>query len=98
MHVHEGQVCGSGSSMNAFANAGGHFNPRRQPHPMHAGDLPALLTSQRGEAFARTYTDRFLPRDVVGRTVIIHANADDYHSQPAGNSGARIGCGEIERQ
>ena len=32
---------------------------------------------------------------VVGRSVVIHADPDDYKSQPAGNSGKRIACGVI---
>ena len=41
------------------------------------------------------YTDRFRPCDVTGRSVIIHQMPDDYRSQPAGDSGERIGCGII---
>ena len=48
-------------------------------------------------AFQMIYTDRFTPADVIGRTAIIHLNADDYHTQPSGNAGAMIGCGEIQK-
>ena len=44
------------------------------------------------------FTDRFQPQDVVGRTVIIHDQPDDFTSQPSGNSGEKIACGEIESE
>jgi len=44
----------------------------------------------------RFFTNRFLPGDVIGRTVMIHENPDDYRSQPSGDAGKRIGCGVIQ--
>ena len=41
------------------------------------------------------FTDKFKPDDVIGKSVIIHENPDDYRSQPAGDAGKRIGCGVI---
>ena len=49
-------------------------------------------------AFGAFYTDRFYPEDVIGRTVIVHENADDFRTQPSGNSGAMIACGKIVRE
>ena len=60
----------------------------------HAGDMPSLLAND-GNAFLIFYTDRFHPEDVIGRAVIIHAHPDDMTTQPSGNSGAMIACGEI---
>ena len=70
------------------------INPTNQPHPMHAGDMPSLLASG-GMAFSAFYTNRFYPEDIVGKVVVIHANPDDFKSQPSGNPGAMIACGEI---
>jgi Cu-Zn family superoxide dismutase len=33
--------------------------------------------------------------ELIGRSVVVHADPDDYMSQPAGNSGKRVGCGVI---
>lgn len=88
-HIHENGCC-----EKDFTCAGGHFNPEGREHPFHAGDLPVLLSNQ-GYAFLVTYTQRFRPCDVVGRSVVIHQMPDDYRTQPAGDSGERIGCGVI---
>ena len=93
-HIHEEGEC-SGTNEDPFKNAGGHFNPSNTQHPKHAGDLPVLLGNN-GVAWASFYTNRFFPEDVIGRAVIIHDMADDYRSQPAGDSGMKIACGRIE--
>ncbi len=92
-HIHEGTSC-TGNDEDPFANAGGHYNPRGCPHPAHAGDLPPLF-GNRGYAFMAFFTDRFTVKEVVGRTVIIHASPDDFTTQPSGNSGTKIACGRI---
>lgn len=100
-HIHEAGDC------RAFdaSSAGGHFNPAGRPHghpqggERHAGDLPNLVADRSGFAnFAGEL--QLLSIDdgsagIVGRSVVIHADADDYASQPAGNSGKRIACGVI---
>lgn len=92
LHIHEGESCtGAG-----FADTLGHYNPGRELHPRHAGDLPPLL-SQNGRALLAVETNRFQVWDILGRTVVIHSGADDFHSQPAGNAGTKIGCGKICR-
>ena len=95
-HIREGPTCGLGDGKDAFRNAEGHYNPYKQPHGNEAGDLPVLF-SNNGCAHVAFYTNKFKPADVVGRTVIIHLNPDDFRTQPAGNSGPRIACGVIVR-
>lgn len=93
-HIHQYADCCVGGDM-PFHCAGGHYNPRETPHPDHAGDLPVLLSSD-GRAYTIFYTGRFRPDEVAGRAVVIHDRPDDYRSQPAGDSGNRIACGEIK--
>ncbi len=95
IHIHSGGSC-AGTPGNPFADAQGHYNPERCPHPAHAGDMPPLF-SNNGYALQAFLTDRFTVREIVGRTVIIHDNVDDFTSQPAGNAGERIACGVIRR-
>lgn len=92
-HIHDGQFC-SGNQADAFANAGMHYNPDSCPHPAHAGDLPPLLVNN-GQVFSVFLTDKIKIQDIIGKTIVIHSKADDFTSQPAGNSGTKIACGEI---
>lgn len=94
-HIHEGSDCEIGDPTNPFQGAGGHWNPDGQPHGNHAGDFPVLF-SKGGRARMTFTTNRFAVDDIVGKTVIVHLNPDDYRSQPAGDSGLRIACGVIE--
>lgn len=91
-HIHEGRSC-TGAE---FADTGGHFNPAGVMHPNHAGDLPPLLLCN-GDAWMSVKTDRFSLREILGRTVVIHGDRDDFTSQPAGNAGRKIACGVIRR-
>lgn len=95
MHIHSGTSC-SGNETDPFADAKTHYNPSDCMHPYHAGDMPPLFGCN-GVAVSIFLTDRFSLKDILGRTVIIHANPDDFTSQPAGNSGAKIACGVIEK-
>lgn len=92
-HIHEGEHC-MGNGAEPFLDTGAHYDPRQEEHPKHAGDLPPLLAND-GVAWSAVYTDRFYPEEVIGRTVVIHGMGDDFHSQPSGNSGVKIACGEI---
>lgn len=93
-HVHDGHSC-TGNSNDPYVDAGMHYNPDTCPHPAHAGDMPALFGNH-GSAWMMFFTDRFTIADIIGRTVIIHKNTDDYTTQPSGNSGAKIACGTIQ--
>lgn len=90
-HIHE-----FGNCRGNFDSAGGHYNPKNRPHPDHAGDMPPLLANQ-GYAWMAFYDKRFTIDEIIGKSVIIHSSTDDFRSQPAGNSGTRIACGEIRR-
>ena len=94
-HIHEGTRC-SGTSVDHFADAGSHYNPSNCPHPMHAGDLPPLFVNN-GRAWFATITPQFTGSDVIGHTVIVHSDPDDFHTRPSGNSGEKIACGMIKR-
>lgn len=93
-HIHEGGSC-TGNEQDAFADVKTHYNPDECPHPFHAGDLPPLFGNG-GHAFSAFLTDRFTACEITGKTVVIHQQADDFTTQPAGNAGTKIACGEIK--
>lgn len=91
-----------------FTSAGGHFNPDGKKHGFHdpagphAGDVPNLHASSDGkavvDALALGVTLGSGSRGVLdqdGTAVVIHAKADDYKTDPAGDSGDRIACGVV---
>ncbi|MEA3035375.1 MAG: superoxide dismutase, Cu-Zn family [Sphingomonadales bacterium] len=102
-HVHAVGRC----DPPAFASAGPHWNPTARQHGkdnpkgMHMGDLPNLVVGADGRGryeyaiadgtLAGAAADALLDAD--GAAVVIHAQADDYRTDPSGNSGARIACG-----
>ena len=94
-HIHDGTSC-SGNIDDPFSNAMVHYNPGGCEHPYHAGDLPVLFENN-GFAFSIFLTNRFTVNEVIGRTIIIHENPDDFATQPSGNSGVKIACGIIRR-
>ncbi|MGN0628493.1 MAG: superoxide dismutase family protein [Oscillospiraceae bacterium] len=92
-HIHEGAEC-SGHDGGSFSHVMAHYNPGGCEHPHHAGDMPPLFGNG-GFALSIFLTDRFTPDEVAGKTVIIHSDPDDFTTQPSGNSGQKIACGEI---
>lgn len=94
MHIHENGVC-EAYAKDAFLSAGGHLNPDDCPHPAHAGDLPPLFALDNGNAFSVVLTDRFGVAEIIGKSVILHRNPDDFQTQPAGNAGEHIACGTV---
>ena len=93
-HIHSGTSC-SGNQTDYFANTKNHYNPQNNPHPYHAGDMPPLFGCN-GSAFSAFLTNRFTIKEIIGKTVVIHYNNDDFKTQPSGNSGEKIACGEIK--
>jgi Cu-Zn family superoxide dismutase len=95
-HIHEKSDCSA---------PGEHFNPTGKPHghyrvaERHAGDLINLQSDAEGNAVYAFETNLLTvtagPTSVIGRTIVIHADPDDYRTQPAGNSGDAIACGLI---
>lgn len=101
LHIHEIGDCSSGDGMSTK----GHFNPFGMPHASHAnaqrhaGDLPSLKADKSGRGKVDVVLEGISvspgPGSVVGRGLIVHADPDDFKTQPTGNSGARIACGVI---
>lgn len=99
-HIHEFGNCTSPDANSA----GGHFNPSDMPHAApaaekrHVGDLGNLEADKNGLARLEV-TDNIIslegPKSIIGRSVIVHAQADDFKTQPTGASGARVACGVI---
>jgi Cu-Zn family superoxide dismutase len=101
LHIHEKGDCSSGDGMST----GGHFNPYGKPHASHtsanrhAGDLPSLKANKEGRANVQVDLDIITvtagPASIIGRGLIVHADPDDFKTQPTGNAGARMACGVI---
>ena len=96
LHIHEGTSCQTGPNGD-FLYAKTHYDPVGCEHPHHAGDLPPLF-SNHGYALSAFLTDRFTVKDVIGRIFIIHEHTDDFTTQPSGNAGKMIACGEIKKE
>lgn len=102
-HLHENGNCASPDG----TSAGGHFNPSKTAHgpqdaEHHAGDLPSLKTDGNGVADQKFIVTGVSlspgPHSIDTRSVIVHADPDDFKTQPTGNSGARVACGVIAIQ
>jgi len=84
-------------------SAGGHYNPHGHPHggpeakEHHEGDLGNLDANDKGVAKVNVKATHVALADVLGRSLVVHADADDLKSQPAGNAGPRIAVGVIAR-
>jgi superoxide dismutase, Cu-Zn family len=102
-HIHEKGDCSAPDGMSA----GGHFNPAGKPHgnptspDHHAGDMPMLQADASGNATLtadlNVVTIGGGVTDIVGKSVVVHKDADDFKTQPTGNSGARVACGVITK-
>lgn len=82
----------------AFQGAGGHWNPAAMQHghlnPLgaHLGDLPNMEVSANGHGRLVFLVSGEVAGDADGTSLVIHAKADDYRTDPSGNSGDRIAC------
>jgi len=106
IHIHSVGKCEG----PAFTSAGGHLNPdakkhgRDNPEGPHAGDLLNIEVNADGTAKASLVDPNVTlgegPNSLFhegGTALVIHASADDYKTDPAGNSGPRIACGVIQK-
>lgn len=101
-HIHETGACSPD-----FEAAGGHYNPDGADHGLnsetgpHAGDFPNIHVPSYGalkfEALNTVLELDERPFDDDGAAIVIHAGADDYMSEPAGDAGKRIACGVLEQ-
>jgi Cu-Zn family superoxide dismutase len=100
--VHEKGDCSAPDA----SSAGPHLNPTNAEHgdpqgaAHHAGDMPNAKSDASGMAEVNAHVSGLTlgdggANDVVGKAVVVHEKADDYKSQPAGNSGARVACGVV---
>jgi superoxide dismutase, Cu-Zn family len=106
LHIHQMAKCEG----PAFASAGPHFNPAGKQHGLknpkgpHAGDMNNFLVRANGTARVTIVNPR-VNLDIGnyslftdgGTSLVIHAKADDMKTDPSGNSGDRIACGEITK-
>jgi Cu-Zn family superoxide dismutase len=89
-----------------FTTAGEHFNPKKKKHGYlnpkgyHLGDMPNLVVNADGNVSTEVFVPgvtlvKGKPNSLAGRSLIIHSGADDYSTDPAGNSGDRIAGANI---
>ena len=101
-HIHANGDCSAPDG----TSAGGHWNPTGVAHgkwgegEFHLGDIGNITVGEDGTGHIMLTTDLWeigtgSDVDVVGRSIIVHAGADDFTSQPSGAAGSRIGCGVI---
>lgn len=99
-HIHEFGDCSAPDA----ASAGGHFNPQDMHHAgpqetdRHVGDLGNIDADAKGKAHYQRL-DKMLSftgeNNIIGYSVIVHANQDDLKTQPTGDAGGRVACGVI---
>lgn len=99
-HIHEFGDCSAADA----TSAGGHFNPDNMAHgaqdakTRHVGDLGNVTADAEGKVTLNLLDKRMSLsglHTIVGRGLILHANPDDFTTQPTGNAGGRIACGVI---
>ncbi|KMS57639.1 superoxide dismutase family protein [Sphingobium cupriresistens] len=104
VHIHTTGQCAAPD----FASAGGHWNPTARQHGkdnpagMHMGDMPNMTVGPDGAgAIEYHIADAMIGEgatpllDADGAAVVVHAQADDNKSDPAGNAGGRVACGVL---
>ncbi len=103
LHLHENGDCSAADA----TSAGGHWNPTGDPHgergedEYHSGDIDNMVVGDDGVGTLEMEVEGWTigdgsSSDIVNKAVIIHADADDFTSQPSGAAGARVACGVIQ--
>lgn len=105
IHLHENGDCSDDEGMAA----GGHWNPTDSQHGQwdhedgyHQGDIGNLQSNAEGEATLAFETDQWCigcddaEKNIIGKSIIVHAGEDDFQTQPTGDAGGRIACGVIQ--
>ena len=104
IHLHASSDCSSSDG----TSAGGHWNPTAQQHGkwgdvagFHKGDIGNFTADENGNGTITFSTDEWCigcgddTKDILGKSVIVHAGTDDFTSQPSGAAGARVSCAGI---
>ena len=105
VHLHENGDCSAADA----SSAGGHWNPTEDAHgkrgenDFHAGDIDNLTVGEDGIGSLVMVVDGWSigdgqDSDILNKAVIIHADADDFTSQPSGAAGSRVACGVIQEK
>lgn len=104
LHLHAVGKCEAPfASAGPHLNPGGHQHGKDNPQGAHLGDLPNITIDKTGHGTARASLGLDAAAidaalfDADGTAVVLHAAADDYRTDPSGNSGARIACGVLKR-
>jgi len=103
IHIHEKSDCSAADG----SSAGGHWNPTFKKHgkwgvgEYHKGDIGNFTADEKGNGTITLKTDEWCigcgdeTKDILGKGLIVHQDADDFTTQPTGNAGARVACSAI---
>lgn len=103
IHIHEKSDCSSPDGKSA----GGHWNPTFKKHgkwdssEYHKGDIGNFTADEKGNGTITLTTDEWCigcgdaTKDILGKGLIVHQDADDFITQPTGNAGGRVACSAI---
>lgn len=105
IHLHESADCSAADG----SSAGGHWNPTYENHGKwgdakgyHRGDIGNFKVDENGQGTITFTTDKWCigcedeSKNILGKSLLVHDGVDDFTSQPAGNAGARVGCGIVK--
>jgi Cu-Zn family superoxide dismutase len=103
IHIHEKADCSAADA----SSAGAHWNPTFQKHgkwgseSYHRGDIGNFTADEKGNGNITFSTDQWCigcadaNKDILGKSIIVHLNPDDFVTQPTGNAGGRIACAAV---